>query len=317
MGARKITVVCVDALSYSGTTWLNLILGSHQNAFALGPPDRAWNLRDKGFEGANRVHGEKDTFWRGFDKFWDRKTNFLIALADYAKVSHIIFDNPSAAFQQEVMGHPDIRIVQMAYFRDGRAISASYKRKNPQISYLQSLLPDGWLYHSFMNMSIDFGVCRKAFHYEECHDDPMRFLTEAGQFIGLQFNEEALRFWMWDHHIAGGNSGTIALVQLGKGYDIGKNDFYRDQFKRLQKDPIGGFQDNRWRDDLSREDLFSFDQILGEKNAKHGYERDVFTVEERKIFGAEFLERASPKFPVKGKARSLLKSAVARLLPRV
>ena len=292
----RVTVVAVDALSYSGTTWLNLVLGSHEKAFTLGPPHRIWGMKDKGFEGANLVWGDKDTFWKGFDEGWDRKENFLVALADYANVSHIVFDNPSAEFRAEVMSDPRIHVKSLRYFRDGRAITASYKRRNPHVGYLDSILPSGWLYHSFMGTA----ACKvdkseqSTFHYEGCHADPLGFLERAGEFIGLHYADSALRFWEWDHHITSGNQGPIAFLKLAKRLPVQGMDFYKKQFERMQDDPLHGFSDERWRNDLTREDLFLFDLILGRKNASHGYERDRFSIRERTSFMLRNYDRIAP-----------------------
>ena len=40
----RVTVVNLRSLSYSGTSWVNLVLGSHPGAIAIGPPDRIWKL---------------------------------------------------------------------------------------------------------------------------------------------------------------------------------------------------------------------------------------------------------------------------------
>ena len=283
MSNPLLTLVVVDALSYSGTTWLNLVLGSHERAFTLGPPDRAWSLRDKGFARASLVHDEEDTFWRGFDKAWDRKENFLIALAGHANATHIIFDNPSARFRDEVMSDPRIAVKTLRYFRDGRAISASYWRRNRHLRYADTIAPGGWLYHSFMAFP-PAAKHSQDFHYEACRDDPLGFLRRAGDFIGLAYDARALRFWEWDHHITSGNQGPIALIRLAKGRPVKGQEFYRTQFEGLQNDPMHGFRDERWREDLSRGDLYAFDTMLGAKNAAHGYERDTFTAAEIAAF---------------------------------
>ena len=45
-GSTPIRVVVIESLSYSGTTWLNLVLGAHRDAFALGPADRLFGRGD-------------------------------------------------------------------------------------------------------------------------------------------------------------------------------------------------------------------------------------------------------------------------------
>jgi hypothetical protein len=278
----ELTVVAVEALSYSGTTWLNLVLGSHPKAFALGPPWRVWKLREHEFRGANLVWGDDDTFWTGFHRTWDRNENFLIALGRHAGATHIILDNPSPEFRAEVMTHPSIEICELRYVRDGRAISSSFARKNPELKYLDTILPTGWLYHSFQNFSRR-AIDDVSFCYENCIANPIEFLERVGRCIGLTYTSDALRFWEYDHHITWGNPGTIGLLRVAKGRHPGSFDgveFYGAQFEKLLLDPLHGFRDQRWSVNMSRENLFDFDLVLGEQNANLGYHRDVFTISE-------------------------------------
>ena len=77
---KKIKVVNFSALSYSGTTWLNLLLGSHPEVFALGPPHRVWSLRKENFKGACLVHGQECEFWNGFADQWNQEDNFFSSI---------------------------------------------------------------------------------------------------------------------------------------------------------------------------------------------------------------------------------------------
>lgn len=269
-----ITVVSIDALSYSGTTWLNLLLGSHEKAFTLGPPDRVWELQDKGFVGANLVHGIKDTFWKSFNHYWDRKENFLVALANYANVSHIIFDNPSEKFKNTVMLDKKIVVKKMQYIRDGRAITASYKRLHPDKKYIDTLLPSGWFYHAFKAWKISH---QQFYRHEDCLQDPFNFLKSAGEYVGLNYSKDAIRFWEWDHHITSGNPGPIVFIKLAKGYKIESHEFYKKQFEKACRNPLNCYKADRWKKELSREELFQFDFMLGKNNEGLGYKRDVFS----------------------------------------
>jgi hypothetical protein len=284
MSHRAITVVAVEALSYSGTTWLNLVLGSHAKAFTLGPPDRVWRLRNDGFRGANLVWKDQDTFWKGFNDYWDRKENFLIALADYGQVTHIIMDGPSEGFSSEVMNDPQLEIKRPLYLRDARAITASFARKNPTLSYLESILPSGWFYHSYQALRLtDGNEPRQVYYYEDCVAEPVKFLERIGPYIGLKYTSDALRFWEYDHHITSGNQGTLALLRLAKGLpvnDFEGHDFYRKQLERLQENYLHGFIDERWKTELSRLDRFYFDVVLGAKHEELGYDRDRFEFDE-------------------------------------
>ena len=76
-----VRVVVINSLSYSGTTWLNAVLGSHRDAFALGPAHRVWEMRHKGWEEACLIHGKSCPFWPKFHLEYDERDNFFTQLA--------------------------------------------------------------------------------------------------------------------------------------------------------------------------------------------------------------------------------------------
>ena len=152
----KITIIWVDALSYVGTTWLNLVLGSHPKVLTIGPPRRLWSLRNKGFENANLVWGKNDTFWTGFAQFWDQRQNFFKALSDYSGRTHFIFDNPDPDFISATIAGRRFNILRLRYCRDARAVTASYARKfldqNDELDYIKSIAPGGWFFAAFQGL---------------------------------------------------------------------------------------------------------------------------------------------------------------------
>lgn len=285
MTSPKVTAVKVSALSYVGTTWLNLVLGSHEDTLTIGPPHRLWELKDKGFENACLIHGANDTFWTGFHKVWDRKKNFLVALSEYSGKKYFLFDNPHEPFIDEVLTSPEVEVKELRYCRDARAVTASFARKFPDQDYISTIKPTGWFYHSFQGIPSDENLLRVK--YEDTVNDLPTTLQKVGDFLGLVYTDKAARFWEFDHHITSGNAGAIATVKLAKGIDIARTpelDFYRQQFEALKADPLQGFRDERWRRQLSRRDLFFFDLYLGKKNAEFGYLRDNFSQPEIRIF---------------------------------
>ena len=66
-------------------------------------------------------------------------------------------------------------------------------------------------------------------------------------------------------------------------------DVYREQLENLKADPVNAFKDERWKSQLTREELFWFDQLMGGKNEQLGYQRDVFTQEEIEEFARKGL----------------------------
>lgn len=297
-----IKVLNIQTLSYSGTTWLNLLLGSHPETFAFGPPHRAWGMRDKKFEGACLVHGQGCEFWTRFGRKWDGKENFFVALAEQSGKRIFLMDNAPQDFINATMTHPDVELLHGRYVRDGRAITASFARKMKAkgIEYIPSIMPDGWFYHSFQGIPL-LDTLRSMGHlvvrYEDAVNDQAAFLGMAGDFLGITYGEESYRFWEWDHHITSGNQGPIQMVRLHQGLampNFESAEVYRAQLERLQTDPAAAFSDERWKNQLVREELFWFDQLMGGKNEQLGYERDVFTQQEIESFARKGV--ADPEF---------------------
>lgn len=284
----RIKVLNIQTLSYSGTTWLNLLLGSHPETFAFGPPHRAWALRDKKFEGACLIHGPECEFWTRFGNKWDGSENFFVALAEESGKRIFLMDNAPQDFINETMSHPDVDLLHGRYVRDGRAITASFARKMKDhgVNYIDSIKPEGWFYHSFQAIPLlDTlkSLGHLVIHYEDAVNNQAMFLKTAGDFLGITYSEDTYRFWEWDHHITSGNYGPMAMIRLHQGLPIANfesADVYRAQLERLKENPTSAFSDDRWKSQLSREELYWFDQLLGGKNEQLGYARDVFSQEE-------------------------------------
>ena len=94
--ASTVTVVRITSLSYTGTTWINLLLGCHERAFALGPPDRVVNLLHDAPDDAGdacRIHAGDCRFWPGFFARHDRTANFYLELAEASGKNVIVINN--------------------------------------------------------------------------------------------------------------------------------------------------------------------------------------------------------------------------------
>lgn len=293
MRSSPVTVVHISSPSYTGTTWLCLLLGSYDRAFTLGPPDRAWALRDKNFEDACRVHGRECPFWSGFARRYDPTVNFYLQLADHAQRDIIVINNPTPAHEQAELRHPDLRLKPIRVVRDGRALACSFAR------HLKIDLHDAitehvqHLFHRFkMEDDRDDLLC---FRYEDFLSAQRASLERVGRFLGIEYPPDALEYWKFDHHITSGNAGTIALLKFFQGLPVPNfkdRAFYEGQFERMRQGQAA-FDDHRWRDELGRRELYFFDRFCGRGNAAWGYAPDAFTTQEREAFNAE-LEGKAP-----------------------
>lgn len=294
---RPVTVVQISSPSYTGTTWLCLLLGSHPRAFTLGPPDRAWGLRGQGFEDACRVHGRECPFWSSFSQRYDPESNFYLQLADHAQRDIIVINNPTPAHEQAELRHPDLRIRPIRVVRDGRALACSFAR------HLKMDLHDAITQH----VQHLFGRFVREddrddllfFRYEDFLAAQRESLNRVGRFLGLEYPPDALEYWKYDHHITSGNAGTIALLKFFQGLPVPNfkdRAFYESQFQQMREGK-SAFDDQRWRDELGRRELYCFDRFCGRGNAAWGYTPDAFASHERDMFEAELEGKSTPPGP--------------------
>jgi len=285
-------VVVIHSLSFTGTTWLNALLGSHERAFALGPPDRVWSLRGEGWDEACRVHGADCGFWPAFHRCYDPDRNLFVQLAERSGRDYVVTNNPLADGAGRELAHPDVVQHHVRLVRDGRAIAASHARHQPGTSYLDAVTD--FLYPAFSQFYFDPDdpdvLCLR---YEDVVADPGVALARAGEFLGLDYPDSALRFYEHDHHLTAGNAGLVYQIRRAQGSQAGRfksRDFYGERFESMRAAGGSAIEDTRWQAELSRRDRFVFDVVCGDINARLGYERDRFALDEVVGYAREFGE---------------------------
>jgi hypothetical protein len=279
---KPVKVVVVKSISYTGTTWLNAVMGSHQQCFLLGPADRVWQARKTGIADACLIHDEDCPFWPAFFKDYDADRNFFIQIAEQSGKQISVTNNPVQDGAGTELKHPDIEVRYIDLIRDPRAIWASYMRKSPETDPLDSIV--NWLFPAVRKFKFnEDDPDRLALRYEDVLADQLRILQRIGRFIGLDYNERSLRFWEWDHHITSGNMGTISIIKMGQGIPLQnfkERAFYQDQFEAMKSKGQPRFSDERWKTELTRRNLFLYELLCGELHERFGYARDSFTLKE-------------------------------------
>ncbi len=288
-----VTVVVIESLSYTGTTWLNYVLGSHDDIFCLGPADRPFALPRDQAATACRVHGENCSFWPRFYQTWDADENFFVHLAQVSGKRIIVTNNLLPTGAGAALNDSRIVVRPIRFIRDGRAVAESFARKHPDQAFFD--IVRDWLAPSFNNFAFDpanpDSLCLR---YEDVLKDQAGMLEHVGRFLGLTYDPTALRFWEHEHHPAAGNAGPIMMIRMhqenalplpGSGRDKA---FYIEQYQKTIENPNHRFESHSWADRLSSRERFIFDVIAGKKNESLGYERDRFTLDEVRTFSEEF-----------------------------
>lgn len=286
-----VTVVVIQSLSYTGTTWLNYVLGSHPDIFGLGPADRPFALSRAEAGTACRVHGEACPFWPRFYETWDEGKNFFVHLAETSGKRIIVTNNPLPTGAGTALAHPRLDVRPIRFVRDGRAVAESFARKHPQQAFFDVVRD--WLAPSFNNFAFDDAdpdtLCLR---YEDVLADQNGMLGRVGKFVGVSYDESALRFWEHEHHPAAGNAGPINMLRIHQGASLPPTgqtrEFYQEQYDKTLADANHTFESDGWKTRLSARERFIFDMVCGEKNAELGYERDRFTIAQMRQFAAEF-----------------------------
>ncbi len=299
--SQPVTVVVIYSLSYTGTTWLNFVLGSHPDAFALGPCDRPLGLARDNAPQACRVHGASCPFWPRFYESWAEEENFFLHLARLSGKRVIVTNNPLPQGGGKALEHPDVVVKPIYLVRDGRAVADSYASKFPNLSFLE--VCRDWLAPSFHQFQWDLDdPDRLCLRYEDVLADQRGMLQRVGRFVGLDYHPRALRFWEHDHHPAAGNQGPIFMIKQFQGIPVSGHSrdraFYEEQYRKLLENPDHQFEADRWHERRSTRELFLFDMICGKRNGELGYGRDRFTADEWLTFSAEWsVERGESDKP--------------------
>lgn len=294
----KVRVVVLRSLSYSGTSWVNLVLGSHPDAMALGPSDRLWRLPESEADLACLVHREKCWFWPPFIRGYERSKNVLIQLAHYSEKSIIVLNNPTAQMFDKVLQDPALELKFIQVVRDGRANLHSVMRHHPDRHACVYDAARNWLRPAVERLNRYFqanGFDYIRLHYEDMVTNPTEALPRIGAFLGVNYPENAVKYWEHEHHLIAGNTGVIDLLQRlqgGTGFSHRRKEAYDEFLARTKANPEQPVTDESWRDAFSRADSLAYDYVMGSLHEDLGYERDVFTVKEREAF------RSANKLPM-------------------
>jgi hypothetical protein len=275
--AKPVIVVNVVSTSFSGSTWVNLLLGSHSQAFSAGEMKQLLKIPPADCT----LHGKKCSLWTRF-KFPSKENPFRQLSRLTGK--RVLVVNNSRKFlpmQQE----PGIRSRFVHLVRDGRAVVASFLRKSPDMSVWSTARL--WNHDLRRNHRLIRRQPRKhvtTLLYENIHQNTEPELRRLCGFIGIDYEPSMLQFWTGDRHYLGGNRGTLysilrktdaaapahAVIANGPATDTLNWDL--NYYKKT--DPAK-FVDERWKHELSDHQLRLFGLLAGRVNRRFGYPRST------------------------------------------
>jgi len=287
---NKITVVDIRSLSYTGTTWINVLLGCHEKAFALGPPDRFFDRSKWTSQNLCRVHQANCQFWPDFLEKYDPSNNLFVELAKYSGKDIILINNPSLGGKAERhLKDSRVKVMRLYLVRDGRAVVCSYIRKNPKIDFYDAVKE--WYLPAIRGFLTHYPCPpNDTFTYEDITSNQSGFIKAIGSRLGIKYPDNFYRFWEFDHHIIAGNRSVYGLIgYLGqqRSFAFKDSEFYLGQAERLRCHAEAPIRDERWRDELGPREQYIFDYFCGEFNARMGYLRENFEENESRCFRDE------------------------------
>lgn len=305
------TVVFIMGSGHCGSTLLDLMLGSHSDAFSLGEIHRIGGPVDaRARDSSARICGvcpERCEFWdERVPPFWMRLfysrrnliTSALRKLAHYVfnpyafimrwSGKNLVIDSSKGTAWIDRQLSPaykwhGIRPVLIYLHRDGRAVVSSYLRKYPERGF--EAIVESWKrgaermenYFDAFHQGPKFRVS-----YESLTSDPEATMQSICRSLHIDYEPDMLRYWRHDHHHVFGNGGTRNLIYryrmqfeapddaLRQRMEDAKQHYSHEYYDQVE---VAIQPDERWRNELSAEQLERFDLIAGPANRAYAAPR--------------------------------------------
>lgn len=301
MSHRRRTVVFIMATGHSGSTMLDLILGSHSRAFSLGElgslaskmkagelPSRLCGVCKKECElwderEARRFLGRY--FRGGAGRGWHRNLWVLFGAwrRDLYGFLHKHVDRPVLIDSGKRVSWIRRQLrprwfwlrkrpVLVFLHRDGRGVISSYLRKYPDLDV--ETATRRWVRNirSMERMYARFPAARRLrVAYEKLANDPENSVRELCERLQLEPEPGMLEYWRHPHHPLFGNERTISLIQRyrdGADAESPTDAFYAETGLSIRLDL-------RWRDELTEHQRRVFETIAGSANRPYAYREDA------------------------------------------
>lgn len=282
----KIIVVNIVAVSYSGSTWINLMLGAHPEAFSIGEID--WIAKNDAALCA--LHGESCPVWSRFDV--KSQENPYVQISRITGKKLLVVNNTRRF--REAQEDERIESKYLWVVRDGRAVVASAMRKQPAKSIFWGT--KFWKKQFLRSQKL---IMRQRpgdamiLSYEKCVEDPEKHMREVCVFLGIEYHPQMLDYYDTERHFIGGNPGIMSVVAKQRDSDqlhvlspqTGRVnvDVTQDKIEtrgvvdlsHYKKTDPKHFVDERWKSELSTFQLRIFGLLAGRLNRKYGYPRST------------------------------------------
>ena len=274
-----IIVVNVMSVSFSGSTWVNLMLGSHPEACSIGEIKKILEYGKM----TCTLHGDEcPVFSKVPYPDWPNGPNPYARIAEVTGKRFIIVNN-SRKFLHYGDGSDGTNIENrfIHLVRDGRAVTASMLRKWDTTMFASARL---WAHDVRRNRRLinrQNPDHRTVVNYEAIKADPAAQLARICEFLGVEPDPGMTDFWNTEHHFFGGNRGTLhgmlkkadPSAELAPNAAAGNAKTYVGNWdlKHYEKQDPANFKDERWKSELTDAQLRMFNLVAGRLNRRYGY----------------------------------------------
>ncbi|MCI0607241.1 sulfotransferase [bacterium] len=306
---EKVTrkVIFVMGSGHSGSTLLDLTLGSHSRGFSLGEFSTLCKMVKNGKlqTAICKICGENCVFWTNrvsisilesyfgwgnsgssqivdkvYSRFGSIRRNIYRDLFQWTGASVLIDSSKSISWIRRQLlpfwHWRDQDPILIYICRDGRAVVNSYLRKYPEKDIHDAVR--GWvtLTEKMEEFFRDFrSDMRIRVSYESLATDSERILSSLCAFLRIDYEPGMLEYWKHEHHVLQSNSrarSPIVRYQKHMARDSIEGSSHRKDSDLNQSLGLGIKLDLKWKDELSAENLEIFEKIAGSVNRHYAYE---------------------------------------------
>jgi len=242
------TVICVMSTMRSGSTWLNLVLGSHSWAASLGEYFRPFLV--PGHVACRLCEADGLPACTMLDGIEAVPAEQAYAFAAERMARDVVIDaSKHLVWYRRFIDRQDLDLRLVHLVRHPCGFVESEMRRNagatPDTLLAEWVRVNGEI-EEFIATS---GRPAMLTCYEGLADDPARYFPPLCAFAGGAWEPDAMRYWEVPHHGLGGN-GAASLYLRGRGvvrYVTGDDAYYRN----LEAQPTAA--DARWKSRLPEE----------------------------------------------------------------
>lgn len=298
----KKKIVFVLGIGRSGSTLLDLMIGSHSQCFSLGEISKIPQYfrqsnsaiqfcPDSSFWLDNFTHADLERLAAGLG---DRRLHPMVPLKLERAVRQLIgrdevFNPYSFLFskinqpilvdsskypywvEKRIKGREftsgQIEAYLVHLIRDGRAVLNSYLRAFPGLTVPE--FSDRWLTHLDDSLKV-FDLFpanrRMQVRYEALATQTDAVLGQICDMIGVTFEPGMAEYWKHDHHHVAGSLGTRSLISKYRKQSIADDRVQQIHGDYYQNLDLAIRLDMRWPKELSEENLQAFYQLIGNRN---------------------------------------------------